>query len=250
MGWQLALALVVLVALAVAALTAGRLPLRIAVPTAVARAIGQLAVAAVVITVALRHLALAFVVVAVMYAVAVLTAARRSGAGSRWPWLALAVLAGWVPVLVVIFATGVVPLAPEALIPFGGIILGGTMTAASQAARRAFQALGSGLTTFEAGLALGLSPPDASAELTGRLSAESLYPALDQTRTVGVVTLPGAFIGVLLGGGTPLQAAAAQVLVLVGLLAAESVTVVLTTRLVDRGLLLDAPLRTHQHLWS
>ncbi|WP_435154151.1 hypothetical protein [Micromonospora aurantiaca (nom. illeg.)] len=27
-------------------------------------------------------------------------------------------------------------------------------------------------------------------------------PALDQTRTVGLVTLPGAFVGVLPGGGT------------------------------------------------
>ena len=30
---------------------------------------------------------------------------------------------------------------------------------------------------------------------------EAIIPALDQTRTVGLVTLPGAYIGVLLGGG-------------------------------------------------
>jgi putative ABC transport system permease protein len=59
-------------------------------------------------------------------------------------------------------------------------------------------------------------------------------PALDQTRTVGLVTLPGAFVGVLLGGGDPLQAGAAQLLVLVGLLAAESVAVLVTVELVAR----------------
>lgn len=48
-------------------------------------------------------------------------------------------------------------------------------------------------------------------------------PAMDQTRTVGLVTLPGAFVGVLSGSGDPAQAAAAQVLVLIGLLAAEGV---------------------------
>ena len=60
-------------------------------------------------------------------------------------------------------------------------------------------------------------------------------PGLDQTRTVGLVTLPGAFIGVLLGGGTPLEAGAAQVLVLIGLLAAQAVTTATMLRLVSHG---------------
>ncbi len=62
-------------------------------------------------------------------------------------------------------------------------------------------------------------------------------PPLDQIRTVGLVTLPGAFVGALLGGGTPLQAGAAQLLVLVGLLATDVVAV----WLVARGRLLDVP---------
>ena len=57
---------------------------------------------------------------------------------------------------------------------------------------------------------------------------------------MGLVTLPGAFVGVLLGGGTPLQAGAAQLLVLVGLLAAEVLAVWAVTELVARGALLDA----------
>ncbi|MFI6743032.1 ABC transporter permease [Nonomuraea sp. NPDC050451] len=32
-------------------------------------------------------------------------------------------------------------------------------------------------------------------------------PALDQTRTVGLVTLPNAFVGMLLGGASPAVAA-------------------------------------------
>ena len=39
-------------------------------------------------------------------------------------------------------------------------------------------------------------------------------PGIDQNRTVGLVTLPGAFVGVLIGSGDPVQAGAAQVLVL------------------------------------
>ena len=58
-------------------------------------------------------------------------------------------------------------------------------------------------------------------------AAEALVPALDQTRTVGLVTLPGAFIGALLGGASAATAARFQVVVLVGLLCAESITAVL-----------------------
>lgn len=249
-SWGLIVAVVLLTALGVGAAAVGRLPLRAAVPFAVVRAAAQLTVAALVIAVALRHLALAAAVVAFMYGVAVLTAARRSGAGVTWPWQALAIAAGWLPVLAVIFGAEVVSLQPETLIPFGGIVVGGTMTAVSQATRRACHALRDGLAQFEAGLALGLLPHEAAAELTGRYAPESLFPALDQTRTVGVVTLPGAFIGVLLGGGSPAEAAAAQIVVLVGLLASETVGVVVATRLVDRGRLLDAELRARRLLWS
>ena len=57
---------------------------------------------------------------------------------------------------------------------------------------------------------------------------------MDQTRTVGLVTLPGAFVGMLLGGATPVQAGAVQLLVLVLLLAVETVAVAVTVELVCR----------------
>ena len=62
---------------------------------------------------------------------------------------------------------------------------------------------------------------------------EALIPGLDQVRTAGVVTLPGAFIGVLLGVGSPAQAAAAQVLVLLGIMAAQTTTAVVAGRLIN-----------------
>ena len=46
-------------------------------------------------------------------------------------------------------------------------------------------------------------------------------------------------------GGTPVQAAAAQLLVLIGLLATQTITVVVAARLVRSGRLLPSELRTH-----
>lgn len=68
-----------------------------------------------------------------------------------------------------------------------------------------------------------------------RSAADALLPALDQTRTVGLVTLPGVFVGLLLGGATPLEAGVAQLLVLVALLAAEAMAAGLTVELLWRA---------------
>jgi len=55
--------------------------------------------------------------------------------------------------------------------------------------------------------------------------------------SIGLVTLPGAFVGVLLGGGSPVQAGATQLLVLVALLAVEAVAAAITLELVADGIL-------------
>ena len=69
---------------------------------------------------------------------------------------------------------------------------------------------------YEAALSIGLEDRDAALLVARDDAALALVPGLDQTRTVGLVTLPGAFVGMLLGGASPLQAAAVQLLVLVG----------------------------------
>jgi putative ABC transport system permease protein len=89
----------------------------------------------------------------------------------------------------------------------------------------------------EAALSLGFEPRDAAIEVARPVAASALLPALDQTRTVGLVTLPGAYVGLLLAGANPLDAGAAQLLVLVALLAVESVAVVVVLELVTRGLI-------------
>jgi putative ABC transport system permease protein len=82
---------------------------------------------------------------------------------------------------------------------------------------------------------LGFSDRDAVLEICRPSAAQALVPALDQTRTVGLVTLPGAFVGMLLGGATPIAAGAVQLFVLVALLAVETVAVVLALELIARG---------------
>jgi UDP-glucose/iron transport system permease protein len=116
------------------------------------------------------------------------------------------------------------------------------MTAHTLAGRRTFAALREEHPQYEACLSLGMLPSQSIVEIIHRRTPEALLPGLDQVRTSGVVTLPGAFIGVMLGGGSPVQAATAQVLVLFGIMAAQTVTAGVAERLIAARLLLPADL--------
>ena len=117
------------------------------------------------------------------------------------------------------------------LVAVGGITVGGAMTASTMAGRRYLAELGTRRAEVEGKLALGATMRQATADLVAVAVAEALVPALDQTRTTGLVTLPGAFVGALFSGASPLQATRFQLVVLVGLLAAESVAAVVLLRL-------------------
>ncbi|MEO7078652.1 MAG: ABC transporter permease, partial [Rhodococcus sp. (in: high G+C Gram-positive bacteria)] len=137
--------------------------------------------------------------------------------------------------------TGVVPAQGIAIVPVGGIILGGTMIATSLSARRSLDALSQRRGEVEAALSLGLSERDSRLEVIRPTAADALLPGLDQTRTVGLVTLPGAFVGVLLASGSAIQAGAVQILVLVGILLAQSLAASFTVEFVARGYVQRSP---------
>jgi uncharacterized protein (TIGR00245 family) len=240
----------VLVALTTLAAVAGRLSgLGEGRPILVAavRATVQLAAVSAVLLAVVGSLALSAVFVLLMTCIAAVTSAgrvtglplRSPGARDRLLATALPIAGGAGPVVLLVLASGTVPFRGESIVPIAGILIGGAMTATSLAGRRLREELDQRRGEVEAALAIGLPPRDAILFVIRPAAASALIPPLDQTRTVGLVTLPGAFVGVLLGGGSPLEAGAAQLLVLVGLLAAEMLAVWAVTELVGRGALLD-----------
>jgi len=229
--------LVALVVLAVTTSYVGRLGVGRDHVTAAVRATVQLAVVSLLIAAALDSVWWSFVVVLVMLLVAVATASRRVDVvRSQVPWVGLAIVCGVFPVLALSLGSGVVPLNGAGIIPIDGTDVGNMMTAATLTGRRASDELVGHFGSYEAGLAIGLTQDEAAFEVVQPSAREALLPGLDQTRTVGLVTLPGAFVGVLLGGGTPLEAASAQILVLIGLMAGQAVTTALLLRMIAHGL--------------
>lgn len=230
--WQLGLALLLLVVLAAVLAQVFRLGLVREVVVASVRAVVQLAVVSGLLVVALTHLFGAVVFVVLMVSVAVWTTTGRVGCRHALGWSALAMLLGVMPVLGIIFLSGAVPLAGAAIVPVCGIIIGNAMTAHTLFGKRSFAIVADQFDLYEAGLALGVRPANILHHLVHPAARAALTPNIDTTRTVGLVTLPGAFVGVLLGGGSAIQAGAAQVLVLFGIMAAMIGTVVAAERFV------------------
>lgn len=241
----LAIVLVVLAVAAALTVWLGRIASPRSVAVAAVRAAAQLAVVSLIIVGVLRSGWLTALFVLLMFTVAALTSAGRIGNRRQLAGTAAAIGAGVGPVLALVVLSGVVPDKPVAIVPIAGIIIGGTMTATSLAGRRALDELRNRYGEYEAALSLGLMPRDAALEICRASAGQALIPPLDQTRTVGLVTLPGAFVGVLLGGASPVQAGATQLMVLIGLLAAETVAVLVTVELVARGRL-NRPQRSGQ----
>jgi putative ABC transport system permease protein len=183
--------------------------------------------------------ALGFAFVAVMATTAGLTAGGRLAGLPDARLRALAAIA--LPALVatvILVVVGAFAYTPRAAVPTAGILIGGAMAATTLTGRRLLEGLADGADEIEARLALGDDARQAIEPLTRRAIGTGLVPVIDQTRSVGLVTLPGTFVGLVLGGAKPEEAAAAQLVVLLSLLAVELSASLLLVELVRRAVIL------------
>lgn len=231
-----AAALVLLVAIAVGVGALGGIRQGRDVVVVVTRAVVQIVAVGLVLGLVLRTPLLAPLYLVLALGVASWTSARRLRCAGVWPVTALATGAGAAGSALVVVGVGALPLHVLQVLPFTAQLIGGAMTATTLAGRRMLDDVAADWATVEGWLAIGASPAQAVAPLGRTAATRALAPALDQTRTVGLVTLPGAFVGLLLGGASPLEAARVQLLVLVGLIAAETVAVVVVTTGLGRRL--------------
>lgn len=219
---------------------------------AAVRACVQLAALGAVLAVVIQQFWASAAFVVVMAGVAAWTSAGRLRIDARTPGGAsdstvrrmnrslrclIPVAAASVVVVAVVVAVGVLPATGLAVIPTAGILFGGAMNTTSLAGRRAHDELATRHGEVEAALSVGLSTRDARLEICRAAASSALVPGIDQTRSVGLVTIPGAFVGMILGGASTTTAAITQLFVLISLLAVSAVAVVLTTEMVARELL-------------
>jgi putative ABC transport system permease protein len=195
-------------------------------PWAVVRAVVQLAILTVILNGVISNgwFVLAFLLI--MASAATWVIYRRLRVSAHYlPFLFGTVAVSSALPMLIVFSTGGVAFTPRYLLAVGGIIIGNAMTVSTLMGRSLGALLVSQRDELEAWLSVGATPRRSAQRAVRSAASTALIPSTDQTRTTGIVTLPGAFVGAVFAGASPLQAAEFQMVVLAAILAAGALTV-------------------------
>ncbi|MFW0790819.1 ABC transporter permease [Gordonia sp. CPCC 205333] len=194
---------------------------------ALARGAAQLVALSLILSGVLTNGVLVGVALAAMFSVAVVTATRR--VGWSYPHLlvtGLSMGAGAGVALTTVFASGALSFEGRYVLAAGGIVIGATMTIATLTSQHFVAITAASWDEVEGWLSIGADARQATSRLARKTVRQALIPSTDQTKTTGLVTLPGAFVGALFGGASPVEAGRFQIIVLASIMAASAVTAI------------------------
>jgi putative ABC transport system permease protein len=154
-------------------------------------------------------------IIAVMAAVAVYTTAQRGAAVPNSSLVALiAILFASALTLGILLILDVFDFSPQEIIPIAGMVIGNAMIASSLVMRRMSDEVVAYRLEIETSLALGATARQAVRSQLKRALHSGMLPMIDRTKTVGLIQLPGAMVGMILAGASPLEAVQLQIIVM------------------------------------
>lgn len=162
-------------------------------------------------------------IIAVMVSVAGLTAGGRGQGIPNAKLIATASVA-----LSVICTLGslillrVFEIEPRFVIPIAGMITGNAMTSTGLAMARLRDDIKANRLEIETSLALGASSRQAVRRFLRSALSTGMTPIIDSTKTVGLISLPGAMTGMILAGASPIEAVQLQIVVMYMLIGAAA----------------------------
>lgn len=167
-----------------------------------------------------------------MVTVAGYTAGQRAKHVPRGKYVAGAsILAGTAVTMLMLVALNVFPFTPRYIIPVAGMMVGNAMTVTGVTMKRLRDDIKIQLNLVETALALGATPRQATKQQVKRSLVIALSPVLDNAKTVGLISLPGAMTGMIMGGASPLEAIQLQIVVMNMLIGASTVSSIMSTYL-------------------
>lgn len=179
--------------------------------------------------------------VAAMVLIAGQVAARRGrGLPRARSTATAAIAAGVVATVGALVGAQIISTRPSVLVPIGGMVVSGAMQSTSLVLARLRDEVDSRRRQVEARLALGLSGPVAFAPHRRIALHAALAPAIDQTKVVGLISLPGAMTGLIIAGVSPLLAIRYQIVVMYMLLGAYAIAGVVAAAIAQRVLFDEA----------
>lgn len=167
-----------------------------------------------------------------MVSVAGYTAGQRAKQVPRGKFVAGAsILVGTAVTLVLLVVLNVFPFTPRYIIPVAGMMVGNAMTVTGVTMKRLRDDIKVQMNLVETALALGATPRQATLQQVKRALIIALSPVLDNAKTVGLISLPGAMTGLIMGGASPLEAIQLQIVVMNMLIGASTVSSIMSTYL-------------------
>ncbi len=219
-----------LVAVAVTISLYQRLDLERDIGVAVVRSFVQLAAIGFVITFifGLGNLAYVVLLLAGMVLFASCTSSRRGeGVSGAFSISAVAIGTAAAVTLGMLLVLQIVPPTARYLIPLGGMVIGNSMNTTSLVLSRIQDDVRTQRLSIEAALALGATSRQAISPILKTSLKSAMIPLIDSTKTAGIIFLPGAMAGMIIGGADPLEAVKLQIVVLYMLLGSVSVAAIL-----------------------
>ncbi|EEF37182.1 protein ALUMINUM SENSITIVE 3 [Ricinus communis] len=167
-----------------------------------------------------------------MVSVAGYTAGQRAKHVPRGKYVAGAsILAGTSLTMFLLVILNVFPFTPRYIIPVAGMMVGNAMTVTGVTMKRLRDDIKVQMSLVETALALGATPRQATLQQVKRALVIALSPVLDNAKTVGLISLPGAMTGLIMGGASPLEAIQLQIVVMNMLIGASTVSSIMSTYL-------------------
>ncbi|GLT47864.1 hypothetical protein SLA2020_215230 [Shorea laevis] len=167
-----------------------------------------------------------------MVSVAGYTAGQRAKHVPRGKYVAgISILAGTAVTMFLLVLLSVFPFTPRYIIPIAGMMVGNSMTVTGVTMKRLRDDIKTQMNLVETALALGATPRQATLLQVKRSLVIALSPVLDNAKTVGLINLPGAMTGLIMGGASPLEAIQLQIVVMNMLIGASTVSSIMSTYL-------------------
>lgn len=167
-----------------------------------------------------------------MVSVAGYTAGQRAKHVPRSKYVAGAsILAGTSLTMFLLVILHVFDFTPRYIIPVAGMVVGNAMTVTGVTMKRLRDDIKIQQNLVEAALALGATPRQATVQQVRRALIIALSPVLDNAKTVGLISLPGAMTGLIMGGASPIEAIQLQIVVMNMMIGASTFSSIMSTYL-------------------
>ncbi|RLN12219.1 UPF0014 membrane protein STAR2 [Panicum miliaceum] len=167
-----------------------------------------------------------------MVTVAGYTAGQRAKQVPRGKYIAfVSILVGTMITMALLVALRIFPFTPRYIIPAAGMLVGNAMTVTGVAMKKFREDVKIQKNLVETALALGATPRQATHQQLKRSLGIALSPAIDNAKTGGLISLPGAMTGLIMAGASPLEAIQVQITLKNMLMAASTISSILSSYL-------------------